>query len=192
MKFLLLAILIFEFIMGCVTQQSNTEPEQLSKEQSQTPLDKEDEYSFLDTAIVVSDNGTLLMNDENLDSTNSEKILYDHFRNKDVLPRKELLIRSTIYTGEENVDYDTVYKIQSKELSVLVISYWQGPTDLNGHCFQPKKAIIQKTKNGIKITNEEFIPTSFAIDSTKSNFIYGHEFECVGRGNLRQFRIELR
>jgi hypothetical protein len=94
--------------------------------------------------------------------------------------------------GQLRIGYDTIYKIQTPGFSGAIISYWLGSIDLNGHCFQPQKAIIRHTRNGYKITDENFIPTNFPIDSTVVSNIYGYDYDCGGKGIVRHFNIALK
>jgi hypothetical protein len=131
------------------------------------------------------------INGSSMTEGEAKAFLYKYFRRKEVVNRDNFTVSSLHFAGKMCVDYDTVYKIQCPKFSGSIISYWLGPCDLNGHCFQPSKAIIVKTKNGYKISDVDFIPTNFAIDSTKYSFIYGHEYDCGGRGLIRHFRIKL-
>jgi hypothetical protein len=130
--------------------------------------------------------------DKHINDREAENLLYEYFLKKGIISRKELQIRSTIKMDKQTVDYDTIYKIQSARLSGAIISYWLGPVDLNGHCFQQSKAIILNTKKGYRFKYAGFIPTNFTIDSVKGTNIYGYEYECGGKGVLRQFRVTLR
>jgi hypothetical protein len=179
-------------IVSCSSQPTDSMPKEITAKTIEGQLRQGPQLPFLDTIITVSDQNSLLRSAKPIKEREAEKLLYDAFKSKGILSRKELHIRSTISKEVKSVDYDTIYKIQCANLSGAVISYWLGPVDLNGHCFQPSKAIIQSTKKGYRIIKEDFIPTSFTIDSTKGTNIYGYEYECGGRGILRQFRITLR
>ncbi|MEO6719596.1 MAG: hypothetical protein ABIN67_04480 [Ferruginibacter sp.] len=174
----------------------NREPTSLS---TVTPIHTNDiqpqlnsQLPFLDTIIIISDQNSTLTVNKHINDKEAEKLLYDYFLKKGILSQKELQIRSTINMDMETINYDTIYEIHSSNLSGAVLSYWLGPVDLNGHCFQPSKAIILNTKKGYRIKNEGFIPTNFAIDSVKGTNIYGYDYECGGRGVLREFRVTLR
>lgn len=88
------------------------------------------------------------------------------------------------------VDYDTLYPVHTGRFSGAIISYWLGECDLNGHCFQPSKAIISRTISGLRVSNENFIPTNFTIDSTAGPIVYGYDYDC-GDGILRSIKITL-
>jgi len=176
---------------SCYNQKTTSitipSPDQTTADTKQNP-----KTTFLDSSIFVSNNAASSKSYIAISDSVAQTILYDYFRTKGVIPRKELLIRSTIKTDEASVDYDTIYQIKSGTLTGAVITYWLGPFDLNGQCFQQNKALILNTKNGYMITNFDFIASRFIIDSTKGAAIYGYEYECGGRGIIRQFRIDLR
>lgn len=77
-----------------------------------------------------------------------------------------------------------------------IITYWLENPYVNGHCVQPKRAIISDTDDGYKITNEEFIPDSYLIDSVISKnaqvVVFGREYDCGNHKILRQLKINLR
>jgi len=147
---------------------------------------------YLDTTIALADIKDIDSDNRNLTEKEAEGFLYKYFRIKGVLNRSDFKVNALNDAERICVDYDTIYKIQTNKFSGAVISYWLGPCDLNGHCFQPTKAIIIATKNGYKISNEEFIPTNFAIDSTVKSNIYGYDYECGRRGVIRHFKVTLR
>jgi Predicted periplasmic protein len=185
---IILICLIFE---SCNDQQINTKPITPGKK---TTIQQQEAQRLLlpDTVISILVKEVSLKHSRPLTNKAAEKILYEYFRNKGVIPGSEVPAGSESDQNLLCVDYDIVYQIQSANLSGGIVSYWIGPPDLNGHCFQPIKAIILNTDRGFIITNEEFIPQGFVIDSINENTIYGYEYECGGRGVLRQFRVTLR
>ena len=54
----------------------------------------------------------------------AENLLYGHFRSKGILSRREWQIRSTINKDGISVEYDTLYRIQTENLSGALVSYW--------------------------------------------------------------------
>jgi hypothetical protein len=192
MKFRLLILVVSISFGNCSEQQTAAKPKVVSQKLTNTVTQEMSQLPFLDTVITISDRHKYSIKSKPLSDKEAENLLYDHFRSKGVLSRSEWQIRSTINKDCISVEYDSLYRIQTENLSGAVISYWLGPVDLNGHCFQPKKAIVLSTPKGYKIINEEFIPTSFIVDRTRGAYIYGEEYECGGRGTLRQFRIALK
>lgn len=147
---------------------------------------------IFDSIIYINTNLKIIPTKHLLQKKEAESLLYDYFAKKGILPKSIWYLKSTVRKGEVIVDYDTVYNIKSKNLSGAIVSYWLGPWDLNGHCFQPKKSLLLNSSKGYIIAHENIIPSSYTIDSVKGNCIFGYEYECGGRGVLKQFRIELK
>lgn len=152
-----------------------------------------DSISVIDTIIVLKKDVTSFK-ERVLTSKIAKSILYNHFRKKGYLIQEELKGISKNNESEICVLYDTIFKL--KNSSSAIISYWLSPPYSSGHCFQPSKAIIINTDNGYKITNEDFIPTSFAIDSVKTisnnDIIFGYEYDCVEDNVIRKLIITLK
>lgn len=145
---------------------------------------------YLDTSITVK--AASEINNRNISQNEAERYLYKHFKKIGVINRSNYKADSLIYREIMCVQYDTSYSIKTNTFSGSIICYWLGVCDLNGHCFQPSKAIIVRTKNGFNISDENFIPTNFGIDSIRKEFIYGYDYECGGRGVVGQFRVQLK
>ena len=158
----------------------------ISKKRSLT-----DSLPFLDTVIMLAHADNSNFSNRNLNQLEAEKCLYSYFRSKGIFTRER---QNKLKTNNEQliVDYDTIYRVRTAKFSGAVISYWLGPADLNGHCFQPRKAIIRHTLRGYKVTDENFIPISFSVDSVVTSNIYGYVYDCGGKGIVRHFKINLR
>lgn len=122
----------------------------------------------------------------------AEDILYSYFDKKGIMSKATWQLKSSFYKNEVVVDYDTIYTLNSSTISGAIVSYWLGPGDLNGHCFQTSKALLLSSGKGYELVEENIIPSSYTIDSVRGNFIFGYDYECGGRGVLRQFKIELK
>ncbi|NJL76693.1 MAG: hypothetical protein HC892_18400 [Saprospiraceae bacterium] len=103
-------------------------------------------------------------------SAYAKKILYSYFKTKgyftsDNLPDMGKLTESDNY--KLSVAYDTIFitDLNDNQNIDAIITYWLTPPYASGHCWQPHKAIVVGTDKGYRITNEEFIPDNFAIDS---------------------------
>jgi hypothetical protein len=146
----------------------------------------------LDTTIVLLPRSNRLnLPKKQITENEAEILLYQYFKRKGVLPQTELNHSQTGPDEKLIIRYDTIYKFRTKRLSGAVISYWLGPADLNGHCFQPSKAIILPVGGRYRVSYENFIPSNFAIDSSKGSSLYGYDYECGGRGVLKTFKITL-
>lgn len=188
MKLWSLVIQLYILIMGCNACQVN---DRMVDDTTVNGQSHRHQLPFLDTIIKISNGNSPQAGDSAINGIEAEKLLYDYFKNKGILTLKESQTSSTI-DRIEAVEYDTIYNIWSTNVSGALLLYWLGPTDLNGRCFQPRKALIIKTNTGYEITSEDFIPASFAIDSISGADIYGYDYECGGDRVLRQFKVALR
>jgi hypothetical protein len=156
-----------------------------------TAISKNQTLPTLDTTIFISDLKEYSVSNKVLSEKEAQAQLYKYFAKKGVRTRNEL--KSTSNSKERLcIDYDTIYPIQTDRFSGAIISYWLGPADLNGHCFQPSKAVMFNTVKGYRISRQQFIPDNFAIDSVIKSNIYGYDYECGGRGIIRYFKVTLR
>src|ERR1043165_2820542 len=111
---IILACLIFE---SCNNSQVNSIPKVISKNKTNVKEQEVQQLPLLDTTINISTNQILIHSLKSLSNKEAEKILYSYFRTKGVLPRAELKLESADHEDTLCVDYDTVYQIQSKNLS---------------------------------------------------------------------------
>jgi len=154
-----------------------------------------DSIPTLDTTIVLKKYTPAKYAGKILSTSIAKNILYNHFRSKGYLIQEELKGISETDELKTCVTYDTIYKVNNKTSSA-VISYWLAPPYSSGHCYQPSKAIIVDTDKGYKITNEEFIPTSFTIDSISMidcyPIIFCYDFDCGEDKVIKKIRIKLK
>lgn len=158
--------------------------------------DKTDEYETLDTTIFISGIKTSNYNGDKLTLEIAEEILYQHYVKKGYFRSDEI---PEIIKKEDDdkfaVYFDTTHLINlnNSKFSDAIISFWLTPPGASGHCWQPHKAIISDTDKGYKISNEEFIPTNFSIDSivnqNNKRVIYGYDYDCVNHKVLRNLRL---
>ncbi|MEO8146983.1 MAG: hypothetical protein ABI723_05060 [Bacteroidia bacterium] len=157
-------------------------------------------YQKLDTTITVSKFNVSKYNGLNLTHGLAKKILYEHFKKKGCYNSDNLPDLGKMTEADNNklsVAYDTIFTadFNNNKYADAVITYWLTPPYANGHCWQPHKAIIIDTDKGYIITNEEFIPDNYSIDSvnTVDNqvTIFGYDYECSTDKTLRYLRIEL-
>ncbi|MEO6454791.1 MAG: hypothetical protein ABIN97_11995 [Ginsengibacter sp.] len=187
-----LTLIIILYSSSCKDQGSISDPLiELNKEPS-AAISKAERLSLLDTTIVLADTKSAYMSNKNLTAKEAKALLYKYFKEKGITTRNELRDVSLNSTERLCVDYDTIYQLQTNKYSGAIVSYWLGPADLNGNCFQPSKAVILNTIEGYKITNEEFIPTNYIIDSVIKSNICGYDYECGGRGTIRYWKVTLK
>lgn len=155
----------------------------------------------LDTTILLTGLAKSNYAGRNLKIAYAKKILYTYFESKgyytsDNLPVMGKLTES--YNDKLSVDFDTIFATELNGNANLdaVITYWLTPPYASGHCWQPHKAIILDTDKGYTITNEEFIPDNFAIDSVVSKdnsvAIYGYDYDCGNHKVLRNYRVKIK
>ena len=150
----------------------------------------------LDTTIILKRQFVLDNKGTNLSDSLAKKILYNHFKKQGYLIPEEL--KGSESDSELCVRYNKIFKFRVKENQFIsaIISYWIAPPYANGHCLQPSKAIIVHADKRFEITNEEFMPTNFAIDSVAlvedKPTIYGYDYDCVEHKVLRHLKITLK
>jgi hypothetical protein len=158
-----------------------------------------DTLSTFDTTIVLSNIITSEYSGINLTDTLAKRVLYNYFKKKGYYSSENLpdIAQLTENDNKLSVDYTSIFiaDFNNNTKNDAVITYWLTPPYANGHCWQPHKAVMVDTDNGYKITNEEFMPTNFAIDSIKKVndqlTIFGYDYDCSNQKSLRKLRIKL-
>ena len=156
--------------------------------------------STFDTTIVLSGIVHSTTSGVELNDSIATTVLYNHFKRQgyftaDSLPNASKLLKKN--KGKLSVEFDKIYKINlnNNRYSDAVITYWLTPISANGHCWQPHKAIILDTDNGYQITNEQFIPDNYAIDSVSTalgkTIIYGYDYDCAHNKTLKNIKVHL-
>lgn len=192
-KYVLVLIIPVAIFISC-SQKRNEEPTKLSKMPKIVCCDfKKDSLPYLDSTIVLKNSNYFPNSMVLLTEKEAKKVLYKYFKNKGVLSHDELKGDLSEVEGTLCVDYDTLYKLNSNQFSVAIITYWFDVAYTSGHCFQPSRALITYTKKGYQISNENFIPEKFKIDSVGTNgSFYGYDFECANNKIIRHFKITLK
>ncbi|MVN23539.1 hypothetical protein GO621_18625 [Mucilaginibacter sp. HMF7410] len=192
MKYKILYTIIATLALtSCKNQSSRNNLSNISLKSNNIHHHPSDVLPFLDTTIILRSIKYSQLSNRDISEKEAKEFLYMYFKSKGVINRNDL--KGKLSNDEEKicVEYDTIYKIHTNKFSGAIISYWLGPAELNGHCFQPNKAIIIASNNNYKIAGEQFIPNSFSIDSCLTSNIYGYDYECGGRGTLRHFKVTL-
>ncbi len=154
-------------------------------------ISKKQDLPFLDTTIFLSEIQNASIAEKGTSKNEAETLLYTYYKTRGVRSVNDSKPTSQTSKEELYVTFDKLYPFKSNYISGAVVSYWLGPRDLNGHCFQPRKAVILNTKDGIKFTNENFIPINFTLDSVVGTNIYGYEYECGGMGTIKHFQVRI-
>jgi hypothetical protein len=146
---------------------------------------------LLDTTITLKGLKDVNVNKSNLSQEEANRVLNQYYRKQGVLNRTDFKVSPENDADNMCADLDTIHNIHFDNFSGAVISYWLGPCDLNGHCFQPTYAIITQTKTGYTVTNIGFIPENFYVDSVAGSYVYGGDYDCGGRGVIRRYKAKL-
>lgn len=137
----------------------------------------------------------------NQDSISTEvatQTLYTHFKSKGFLTQDEIEKKPSIRWLPKNEDKNV---IEFSELFLFnnqlgIITYYNAEIGANGHCVQPHLALISNSVSGLAISNEEFLPPNFTIDSLKivdnKPIIYSRDYNCYNHEFLKKYRIELK
>jgi hypothetical protein len=155
----------------------------------------------IDTSVILTGISKSSYRGQNLTDSLARQILYRYFERKGYYtderkPKPEELKESDNY--KLCAYYEGVFFVDlngNKKTDAIVL-YWLTPPYSNGHCVQPHKAIIVDTDKGYKVTNEEFLPAKFSIDSVISSeqnlTIHCADYECGNQVELKRFRLRIR
>ncbi|HQZ25767.1 MAG TPA: hypothetical protein PLD18_10745 [Flavobacterium sp.] len=183
----ILPFLIVLIFTSC--RKENAVNKEIVIPKSNNSLVKKENLKVIDTTIILSNILNSNDNYANITEIEAEKFLYKYFKSHGALPRNEIKDYSK---GNVCIDYDTIYNLKSDKTCSAVIRYWLKPVDLNGTCVQPSMAIISKTKQGLILTNQEFVNSDFGIDSIAENLIvYGYKYDCSEHKVLKNYKLKL-
>jgi hypothetical protein len=124
--------------------------------------------------------------------------LHNYFKAKGFLIQSEInenlnLPRLSQNKGKNVIEFVGVNWF-SNELGVIY--YYNAPVGAVGHCVQPHNAIISNSEKGLTISNEEFLPTNFCIDSVKiidkKHIIYANDYDCFNNVVVKKYRIVIK
>jgi hypothetical protein len=144
---------------------------------------------FLDSSVEIPKPAGSRAAVKHISKEEAEEALYSYFEAKGILSHTKWQMKSSRYNGDAVVSFDTLYNLVLSNWSGAILSYWLGPPDLNGHCFQPQKALLAETDSKLEIIQESFLPESYIIDSTRANFIYGYKYNCGVNERIEDFRL---
>lgn len=156
--------------------------------------------STFDTTIFLSGISSSKYIGIDLNDSVAKNVLYNHFRLKGLLTSDNLPNIAKLTKKDKanlSVEFTSIFKtnLNNNKYSDAVITYWLTPPYANGHCWQPHKAIITDSDTGYRITNEEFIPDNYAVDSiltVKGQVtIFGYDYDCGNNNTLKNFKVRL-
>lgn len=153
----------------------------------------------LDTTILIDKLLPSSYNGPKLNKALVQKVLKAQFKKKGYLVSpNEFDDLAQEYHGEIEMTFDTFYNadINHNQFPDAIVAYWLAPPMSSGHCIQPQYAIIIDQGKKYVVTNEDFIPTNFPIDSVVSRknqtTIFAHDYECANFKILRYLHIHLK
>ncbi len=144
------------------------------------------ESELIDTSIVIHNIPNIKIKYD-FSENEAKDFLYLHYKKQGVKNESELKLNPKSYNDELIIAYDTIYKLES-EKSIAVIQYWKAPASASGEVILPHHAIISKNQKGLNITNKDFIPLNFFIDSVRVDTIYVSDVKHF----KRKYRIKLK
>jgi len=161
-------------------------------------ISKADSISTIDTTIILKGIVKSNFNKKKLTDSIAKETLYAYFKSKGYYNSDNLPGLDSVSEADLSVDFNKIYLIDlnGAESQDAVITYWLTPPYASGNCWQPHKAIILNTDGGYKITNEEFIPDYFAIDSI-SNIegqvtVYSYNYDCENQKIVKYIRARIK
>jgi len=126
------------------------------------------------------------------------KTLNTYFKSKEFLIQSEIdkdlnILRLRKNKGKKVIEFSELFLFNNQ---LGIITYWNAEPNAIGHCVQPHLALISNSNQGLMISNEEFLPPNFIIDSTKivdnKPIIYSRDYDCYNNESLKKYRIKLK
>lgn len=160
-----------------------------------------DNSATIDTTILLTDITNSGYQGLNLNDSIAKNTLYTYFESKGYDNTSNLPPAEKLNDADKNklyVDFKNIFvtNLNGNQHQDAIITYWITPPYVSGHCWQPHKAIILDTDKGYVITNEDFIPDNFAIDSVTNHegktTIYGYDYDCANLKKLKQIKARLK
>ena len=166
--------------------------EEISKEVT------EKSSSFKDSVLTI-----LPKNTNKLQQTLTEELaiqtLNKYFKNKGYLIQSEIEGHIEVLELPENknkksISFSAFFPF--KDNKSAVITYYNCFPFQSGHCVQPHNAIISNSEKGFTISNEDFLPPNFSIDSinsfNKKTVIYAVDYNCALHEITNNYKIEVK
>jgi hypothetical protein len=152
---------------------------------------------FQDTIVEV-DFEKIIENQNFLSTDVAIKTLNKYFKSKGFLIQSEIdkdlnIPRLHENKGKNVIGFSEVFMFTNH---FGIISYYNAKPGAIGNCVQPHLALISNSNKGLLISNEEFLPPNFIIDSVKTidnkPIIYSRDYDCYNHEFLKKYRIELK
>jgi hypothetical protein len=192
-----LALFIIVLLVSCHIKTANKQ----IKTRDIHDFVEADNIHTIDTTIHLCEIVKSNFNGENLTDSLAKKTLYTYFGSKgyynsDNLPDIDKLTETEAI--KPRITFIEIIKIElnNNRKDDAIILYDFAPPLASGHCWLPHKAIILDTEKGYQITNVDFIPDNFVIDSVLNTnrdvTIYGYEYDCIQHKISKSIRARIK
>lgn len=157
--------------------------------------------ALLDTTILLSGLERSNYKGPGLTDSLAKKVLYAHFTKKGYYTSENRPALERImdmdnpklcvdYFGMDTIDFN------GNNRTDAVVAYWLEAPYANGNHLQLQKAVIVDTDRGYKVTNEEFIPEYYEIDSLRNEnntvILYGKVCDEWNHGVAKDLMVRLK
>ncbi len=160
------------------------------KETVATQVTKPETSIYKDTIInlKIEDN---VGNKTILTDTIAMQTLNNHFKNKGFMLQSEI---------DEDLNIPRLPKNKNKNVIEFIdlllinnhsgiVQYYNHKPNEVGSRVQPHNAIVVADAKDFKITNEDFLDSTFALDSVKNNFIFGYKYDAMAQKTLQNYKF---
>ncbi len=129
-----------------------------------------------------------------LTDTIAQQTLNNYFKNKGFMLQSEVDVDLNIPRLPQNKDknviaFDTLLVINNHS---GIVSYWNAKPNAVGHCVQPHHAIIVADAGNFKIISEDFLDSTFALDSIKNNVVFGYSYNCAMDKIIKKYTFTIK
>jgi hypothetical protein len=129
-----------------------------------------------------------------LTDTIAMQTLNKHFKNKGFMLQSEIdedlnIPRLPKNKNKNVIEFDSLLLIDNHS---GIVSYWNAKPNAVGHCVQSHHAIIVADKDDFKITNEDFLPETFVLDSIKNKTIFGYSYNCAADKIIKKYTFTIK
>lgn len=163
------------------------------KETVATQVSKPETSVYKDTILNLKIDSNI-SNKTILTDTIAQQTLNAYFKNKGFMLQSEVDEDLNIPRLPQNKDknviaFDTLLVINNHS---GIVTYWNAKPNAVGHCVQPHHAMIVADNDNFKITNEDFLPETYVLDSIKNKIIFGYSYNCVADKIIKKYKFNLK
>jgi hypothetical protein len=163
------------------------------KETVVTQVTKPETAVYKDTILNLKIEGNPI-NKTILTDTIAMQTLNKYFKNKGFMLQSEIdedlnIPRLPKNKNKNVIEFDSLLLIDNHS---GIVSYWNAKPNAVGHCVQPHHAIIVADKDDFMITNEDFLPETFVLDSIKNKTIFGYSYNCAADKIIKKYTFTIK